>query len=243
MTEPGKEETPSQEQNEEEALLDEKPVSETAPEGAPPAEAKMEGEVEPTPEPSEEPPSEPPKPQPESRSRRFLRLSIRWVAGLLIVFLLGVLAAGFLLYRPASQQLVRARQDLQAANQKIAQLEAQINDLQSQQQDTQALQQDLQTARTHIKLLSALSDVNAARVAMEENDQASAQAFLSTTPDTLSELKDMVSTSQADKVTNMQDRLKLALDILDSNPDQALSDLGVLAKDLVDLENILFASS
>lgn len=252
MKEPGKEEAPSQEENQEETRIEATPISEPLPEETPETEGEPTPEIAPTEEAPEEPSieeaPEPAEPQPETRSRRILRLSIRWVAGLLIVFLLGVLAAGFLLYRPANQSLEQERSNLRQANQKIAQLESDVSDLEAQieelralEEEKQALQEQLDQARSHINILSALSDVNAARLALGEDDLASARAYLTNTPQALDELGELVSSEQMGKVNAMQDRLDLALDILESSPDQAQSDLGVLARDLMELENILFA--
>jgi len=232
MKEPRQEETAPQEENQEEtqpgeiAALEPPPEETTEMEDKPqPAEEAPPGEA-----PEELKEEEPTEPQLETQSRRFLRSSIRWGAGLLIVFFVGVLAAALFFYRPANQSLAQARQELQAANQRIDQLEGAISDLEAQledqneelaslEQDNQALQQELEQARTRIIILRSLSNVNAARLALENDDQASAMALLSNTPETLSELVELVSPGQVDMVNTMQDRL-----------------------DLVDLENILFAN-
>ena len=65
---------------------------------------------------------------------------------------------------------------------------------------------------------------------------------LSQTPDTLTKLKGLIDQNQQKIVTDMQDRLTLAVKELDSNTYAAQSDLDVLATSLVDLENTYFTN-
>jgi type II secretory pathway component PulM len=181
-----------------------------------------------------------PKQQPETRLQRFLRLSIRWLAGFLIVFALGVLATVFVLYRPASKQLSRARMDLQQSQQQVSELESQVSQLRGLEAKNTALQDQLDKANLHIRILSALSDVNAARLDIANNDIPSARVNLTNTPDTLKELENLVGANQKDAVTAMQNRLELALGEMDKDSFAALSDLKVLATNLVQLENTFF---
>lgn len=181
-----------------------------------------------------------PKQQPETRLQRFLRLSIRWLAGFLIVFALGILATVFVLYRPATEQLSRVRTDLQQSQQQLLQLESQVSQLKGLEAENKALQDQLDKANLHIRILSALSDVNAARLDVANDDIPSARVNLTNTPDTLKELENLVGTNQKDAVTAMQNRLDLALGEMDSDSFAALSDLKVLATNLVQLENTFF---
>jgi type II secretory pathway component PulM len=181
------------------------------------------------------------KQQPETRLQRFLRLSIRWLAGFLIVFALGVLATVFVLYRPITDQLSRVRMNLQQSQQQVSQLESQVSQLKSLEAKNKALQDQLDKADLHIRILSALSDVNAARLDVANDDIPSARVNLTNTPDTLKELENLVGANQKDAVTAMQNRLDLALGEMDRDSFAALSDLEVLATNLVQLENTFFA--
>ncbi|MEJ2262696.1 MAG: hypothetical protein P8X95_04580 [Anaerolineales bacterium] len=182
-----------------------------------------------------------PEQQPETRLQRFLRLSIRWLAGFLIVFALGILATVFVLYRPTTQQLSEVRADLNQSQQQVSELENQVSQLKSLEANNKALQDQLDQANLHIQILSALSDVNAARLDVANDDIPSAKVKLTNTPDTLKELESLVGASQKEAVVAMQNRLDLALGEMGRDSFAALSDLEVLATNLVQLENTFFA--
>lgn len=185
---------------------------------------------------------EQPTEEPESRLQRFARLSVRWLAGLLIVFALGVLATVFVLLQPARQDLSQTRAELDQANQRITELEAEVERLSTFERSNQKLSEDLDTANLHITILRALSDVNAARLALAMDDSASAQVHLTKTNQTLQELEGLVDANSRDLVVSMQDRLELALSEIGEDDFAAQSDLGVLSTNLVQIENTYFTS-
>lgn len=197
-------------------------------------------ETEPADEEIEEP--VPPEPELETRGQRFLRLSIRWLAGILILFGLGVIATVFLLYRPTTGELSRARDELAQSQQQVAELEAEVERLQSLEAENEALQEELNQARLHIQILSALSDVNAARLDLANDDAANARLDLTNTPQTLERLGELVEPEQQEAVEAMQSRLDLALEGIDRDTFAAQSDLRVLATNLMQLENTFFAN-
>ena len=162
--------------------------------------------------------------------------------GFLIVLGLGVLIVLFTLYIPARQQINASNARLQQADQKIADLQNQINSLSGLQNSNQSLQSQYDKANLHIVILSARVDVANAQLALEKNDTTKAQVALSQTPDTLTKLKGLIDQNQQKIVTDMQDRLTLAVKELDSNTYAAQSDLDVLATSLVDLENTYFTN-
>jgi type II secretory pathway component PulM len=181
-----------------------------------------------------------PEQQPETRLQRFLRLSIRWLAGFLIVFGLGILATVFVLYRPTAQQLSEIRANLDQSQQQVSELESQVSQLKGLEANNKALQDQLDQANLHIQILSALSDVNAARLDVANDDIPSARVKLTNTPGTLKQLENLVGANQKDAVVAMQNRLDLALGEMDRDSFAALSDLEVLATNLVQLENTFF---
>jgi septal ring factor EnvC (AmiA/AmiB activator) len=193
---------------------------------------------------------------PESRFRRTLRLSIRWVLGFLIVFALGFMTAVLLLYIPIrdeksqleterSQAEAKAEARIDTLESDIVSLENEIKDYKAREDELEAeienLQAELTNANLHIRILSGLSDINAARVSLENEDAAEAQVYLSNTMDTLEILSELVDSEQRDKVVAMQNRLELVLTEIEAEPSVALSDLQVLANSLTVLENTFFA--
>lgn len=182
----------------------------------------------------------PPAAPPETRFQRFLRLSLRWLAGILVVFVLGFLAALLLLYRPETQEVLRLRDDLQESNQRVAQLEDEVARLEALRTENEALTGELEATNLHLQILRALVDVNAARAALAKDEPARARLHLANTPDTLQELERMVEQDQRGVVTAMRSRLELALDEMERDTFAADSDLGVIAMNLEQLENRYF---
>jgi hypothetical protein len=179
----------------------------------------------------------PPEAPPETRGRRVLRLAIRWLAALLIVFGLGVLATALLFYRPTTEELSGVQRELQGARQRIAELESEVDRLQTLESENQALEEELEGAELRIQILSALSDVNAARLALADEEIASAQEHLAGTPETLERLEGLVDSQQREEVTAMQNRLELALEEIERDQFAAQSDLRVLATNLEQLDD------
>lgn len=215
-------------------------MEETAPDASPPEAAPPTGS-ETAPEQEKRPEIKAP-PKAESRSQQIVRRTIRWMVGFLIVLGLGVLIILFTLYIPTRQQLNESNARLQQANQKITELQNQITNLSGLENNTKSLQSEYDKANMHIAILSARTDVATAQLALAKNDTTKARVALSQTPDTLTKLKGLIDQNQQKVVTDMQDRLTLAVKELDSNTYAAQSDLDVLATSLVELENAYFTN-
>jgi septal ring factor EnvC (AmiA/AmiB activator) len=162
----------------------------------------------------------------------------------LIVFLLGGLAAIYLFYLPERDQLAAAQAQqseteasLAAANTRISELEAEIARLQSLQVENDRLEAEMLQAELHIALLHARVDVANAWVALLQEQPDAAKAVLSNTNSTLERAVNLVAPDQRDLVRGMQQRLQLAQSGIDSDVNAALSDLSVLATNLLQLEN------
>lgn len=189
---------------------------------------------------------------PESKSRRYFRGLIRWAAGTLIVFGLGLLAAIFLLYRPEVKKAEAARQAAQA---EIEQARAQITDLEDQVtglKDQIAALQPLEDTNTHllaaqdglnlhIAILDARLDVTNALLALAEQDGARAMVVLDQTGATLDRVGRFLTPEQLSTITSMKQRLELVLTEIENDPYAAQSDLDVLATNLLQLEDALIS--
>jgi hypothetical protein len=205
---------------------------------------------------------EPPPVVEESRFRRFLRRTIRWGAGLLSVFALGVLTAILAFYLPSQRSLsqaegerdrvqqrveeVNAELDLEKdrADQRVADVEAEVDALSAQitslAEEIQGLEGELSDSMLHVHILSALADVTSAQLALVQEDLDGARLALSNTPETLAALLDMVGDDQQDAVSAMQQRLTLVLGGMEEDPTTSRSDLGIMATNLLKLENTFF---
>jgi prefoldin subunit 5 len=199
-------------------------------------------------------------PEEESRSRRFFRKVIRWTAGLLVIFGLGFLTAVFTIYTPKVDELGQSQNDLSGAGNTITNLENQISTLQNQidelnsQIDTlnqeiedleaqnQVLQADQDSFNLNIALLKARSDVVSAQVELYAGNLAQARVLLQSTDQTLTTIETLLPADLKDVVTPLRTRLELAISEIDTDPETAIKDLGILAGDLLEIENALFGN-
>jgi regulator of replication initiation timing len=198
-------------------------------------------------------------PKEESRSRRFFRKVIRWTAGLLVIFGLGFLAAIFTIYTPKVDELDQSKRDLDQAGSTITGLEDQIAALQDQidgldgQIDTlnqkitdletqnQALLAEQAGFNLHIALLKTRADVVSAQVELFDQNPAQARILLANTDQNLATIESLLPDDLKDVVTPLQTRLELAINEIDTDPETAIDDLGILAGDLLEIENALFS--
>lgn len=205
------------------------------------------GEVTPT-----EPKKSPKPAKPESRTKVFLRKAFRWTLLLAIFFMVGALAAVFVLYKPSQSQLVQIRSQLTAADQQIDEMMVQSNQQKSDydanlaeisalEDRNQELQEDLNLAILHATILSARTDATLAQLALEQNDAKKAGMVLSKTHDKLITIDGLLDSGQSDAIEDLQDRLELVIDELDNNVFAARSDLDVLVNSLLELEVTYFA--
>jgi len=217
--------------------VDETPKDNALPEAQPPT---------PAPTPTKQ---SPPKPSPP---RGFWARLPRWVLTFLIVMGLGVLLSVYFLYRPVANQLKQAQQeliqvqeqarnDMENANQEIAGLEQRGLTVSTLEAKNQELQAALDSAHLHVYILSARSDVAAAQLALAQNDPSKARIALSKTDETLEELSALLDPEHQQTAVDMRERLALALKGIGDNTNAAVSDLDVLATDLLELENAFFA--
>lgn len=193
--------------------------------------------------------AQPDQKRPLSRWRR----GVRWVLSLLILFGIGFAAALWLFFVPMRQQYAKAQSALQSAEQAIQNKETaagqQVNDLEAQVQSLQGLatrnqelENELQDAQLHNAILRAINDVTRAQLALAQEDTSQANLALSTTSNTLESISGMLAPNQRQTITNMQSRLELAQNELETDVYAAASDLDVLLANLVALENTFFAT-
>ncbi len=175
-----------------------------------------------------------------SRFGRLLRSLLRWSAGLLVVFALGILATWLIRVRPQSANLAELRSDLDAAQGEISALQSEVNALRPLRGENTALKEELESTVKHLDLLRVLVDVTSARLALEQEDPTSARAALGATDDRLEALEAGLTGQNAQTVGGMRDRLVLVLDELETDAFAARRDLEILANNLLALERSLF---
>ncbi|MBN1454338.1 MAG: hypothetical protein JW963_25195, partial [Anaerolineales bacterium] len=96
------------------------------------------------------------------------------------------------------------------------------------------------SANLHIELLRTLVELKTAHIELQNDNLSGAKVALSGTAARLETLKPLVETVDANLAASMQTRLNLILDGMDTNSPTALTDLGLLAKNLQSVETLLF---
>ncbi len=171
-------------------------------------------------------------PRPPSRIGHFLRRALRWTVGVVLLFALGVGVTWLVQVRPQAAEIGRLRSDLAAAQ---AELEA-LRPLPAQ---VESLQTQLTKVRTAFMIQEILVDVTSARFALALGDARGARSNLALTDARLTSLATMLPPSQPDQVQPLRERLALALREIESDRFAALSDLEVLANQLITLRRSL----
>lgn len=186
------------------------------------------------------------------------KIGIRLLIGLVviaIVFLSGFLTDHFTRYSPMKSELTetlsQTQDDLNQANQSIADLESKINNLTTQladaneriaalEQEKEDLQTNLDSATLHLELSRTLFELRTAQIELGNGNAEEARQALSKIAPRLETLKPSIETVDANLATNMETRLTLILDSMDSNPTTAQADLGLLVSNLQSVEVLLF---
>lgn len=181
---------------------------------------------------------------PPSKMQQFTRKAIRSLIYAGVLFLAGMLTWYFAFQRPQTaglegqiETLTTERADLAA---QVETLEARVDELGPFEAENESLAAELAAAELHVKLLSALNDVQSARLALALENPGGAKLALSRTADTLEDLKALLPADTQSEADGMASRLSLALGGIDSDAFAAASDLEVLANSLIQLENTLF---
>ena len=102
------------------------------------------------------------------------------------------------------------------------------------------MQADLDSANLHTELLGTLVQLKTAHIELQNDNLSGAKVVLSDTAVRLETLKPLVETVDANLAANMQTRLNLILDSMDTDSPTAQADLGLLAKNLQSVETLLF---
>jgi|SaaInl7_200m_RNA_FD_contig_71_301675_length_1017_multi_3_in_0_out_0_1 hypothetical protein len=209
--------------------------------------------IPPVVEPVTEP--EPEVPKKVNKVRRFLRNLLRWILGILIVFGFGFLTAVLVIYRPellaSREQLKQTSIELTSVQEQlvetettyqnsIAVLEDQVAALQPLADENQSLLAIQNEHQLHTAILDARLDVANAQLALTGGDTALANVILAQTGETLTTISSLMPENQQELVTTMEARLELILSELEEDPFAAQSDLDVLEKALLELEDALF---
>jgi chromosome segregation ATPase len=173
--------------------------------------------------------------------QRLLYTVLRWLIGLFLAFLVGVLLIALGFYLPAQRQIKDLKAERDTLQTDLDRTRSALSELEGEKT---GLQTDLDTLRLRATVLSALSDVTAARLALttEGYNYANAQFTLTEASETLNVLATLVTTDDAKGVADLQKTMTQALDKLNgSTPKSAAADLDKLIDSLTTLQRKLLS--
>jgi hypothetical protein len=182
------------------------------------------------------------EPKPPSRIGKFFRKALRWVTGLIVVFGLGVGTTWFVRVQPMNDQIDDLKDRLQAAEITMDELESQIADFSPLEGEKNDLEAELTKSQLHVDVLRVLVDVTSAQLALANDDVVTAKASLTGTDMRLTNLQERLQGEDQQTIEGMRTRLALVLDELEADAFAAMSDLDVLASNLLALERSLFGN-
>jgi hypothetical protein len=178
------------------------------------------------------------EPPPPSRFRLFLIRALRWITGIMLVFVLGVVAMWAIRVRPVQSELQSLQTDLETMQEQVATLEERVRSLLPLEEENASLQAELAETEQQMSIRGVLVDVTSAQLAMAQEDPIAAKAALAGTDDRLQKLDvELVGT---DTLEGLRTRLALVVDEVDSDAFAARRDLQILANNLISLERSLF---
>jgi len=142
----------------------------------------------------------------------------------------------------AGEQIAEREDQIAEREDQIAALEGQIDDLMPLAEENDLLIFAQTDFELHIAILDARLDVSNALLALAVDDPARARVSLDKTGQALAKVSSLLPEDQRGMVTSMEQRLELVLEEMEGDPYAAQSDLDVLAKSLLELEDALFGT-
>lgn len=166
------------------------------------------------------PKPEPPAAKPPSRASRIFRKVMLYLIGILIMFMLGFIAAWYFQVIPARQAAEEAQN---MVVEEIDQLEAQIAE-----------------DELHFHLLNALVDVYSAQVAIGQEDAAGVRAALAGTDDRLAMVEETLEDDSASAIAALRTQLETVIGMIDEDLGAANTGLERLASNLLAFERSMY---
>jgi uncharacterized protein YeeX (DUF496 family) len=187
----------------------------------------------------------------ESRGKSFFRQALRVALACVIVFGIGAILVIFLLYIPERQKSTQSSQDLAQASQTIDLMQSQITDLEAELRNerdryetllskNQELSSALDMAELQVVIIGMRTDIANARLAIAADDSGQALVILTNMPKSFDNMEILLPGRDAVIVANLRERLELVLGEIERDAYAADSDLDVLDKALLELENNYF---
>lgn len=173
----------------------------------------------PTPEPS------PAKPKP-TKFQRFIRKALLWLIIIALAFLAGIIVMQQIRVAPAEDRL--------------AVVETELERLSPLGEENVKLAAELEIASGHLGLMQVLVDINAAQMAIANDDFQIAKAALENTDKHLAAVIPLIEAYDETLAATLPQRLSLIQSNIGADNDTAVVDIELLVRDLLKVEADLF---
>lgn len=176
----------------------------------------------------------------ETRSGRFFRGLLRWLA-ILVILVGGTLLAGYLLfYQPLEDALNQVRAsaaettvDLERVQKELADSQADMRAAQAREKEAQ---ERLDVELTRVQLLRAVASLRTAHAAIEAEDQAAAEEAVTTAEETLANSQARFDRVDPNSSSTLQALFTLVRNGLDRDMATVVPDLERLIAELIRLD-------
>ena len=175
-------------------------------------------------------------PAPKKRVRRILI----WALSLIVIFAAGVILTWTVRVQPQTEQIATLETEIATIKDQVNAQSQELETLRPLVDRNEKLVSELSLASAHLDLLNVLVDVTTAQLALAQEDDIAALAALTGTGDRLVTLGETLEGANAAEVHDMNNRLQLVLEEVESDTFAARRDLEILANNLLALERVLF---
>lgn len=172
----------------------------------------------------------------QTRFGRFNRVVVRWLAIIIILFALGLLAGYQFLYKPAQSSSQELQLQLDQDRSQAATLNSQVTALSTQVAALSQQNASLLPASDRAQLLELASQFQTARLYLEKKDFDSAQKVLLANRTALADAAPVIASQDKSMSQTLQTLLDQSMSVLSSDPQKAAGNLDALIKLLLTLE-------
>jgi chromosome segregation ATPase len=187
---------------------------------------------------------EPPEKQEPSRTQKFFRKALIWLAIVVIAFGAGFLLDHLLRYKPLLEDLRETQAEQASLQEDLDEIQNQIEQLtprlEAANSKIATLEDELEMANARTEFYQVLGDVNDAQLKIYLEDVEAAETTLAETMERLEELGPVIEEVDPDLAISLPGRLELIIAGLARDPETAIIDLELFTKDLLALEPQLF---
>lgn len=180
----------------------------------------------------------------KKRMPRWLKIGLIGLGTVIVLFFAGFLTDHFTRFLPLQRSFEMKSKQVEDLENQVSSLTDELNKANDKitglNSEIAGLQSNLDEVSIHLELLSAIRELQAAQIFLENDDISGAKVALRSTPDRLENLKAVIAPLDATLADNISDRMIMILSDLDQNQFMAKSNIALLISNLENIEILLY---